>query len=128
MCICVTCIVQDPPAHRETSMDRIERARRIRQPERLGGFKTYTVVDADHEGIVAKRLDDANHPTFPRYSQRRGRAEWFANDQQLTSFGAISCPDWPSWTKIAELRQAWAKTAVLTSVAYSGRTWQRRSR
>jgi ATP-dependent DNA ligase len=43
------------------------------------------VVDADLEGIVAKRLADAYHPKRARwhkvlnrgYSQRRGRAEWF---------------------------------------------------
>jgi ATP-dependent DNA ligase len=43
------------------------------------------VVDADLEGIVAKRLADAHHPKLTRwykiinasYSQRRGRAEWF---------------------------------------------------
>jgi bifunctional non-homologous end joining protein LigD len=43
------------------------------------------VVDADLEGIVAKRLADAYHPKLARwhkvlnrgYSQRRGRAEWF---------------------------------------------------
>jgi hypothetical protein len=43
------------------------------------------VVDADLEGIVAKRLADAYHPKLLRwhkvlnrgYSQRRGRAEWF---------------------------------------------------
>lgn len=43
------------------------------------------VVDADLEGIVAKRLTDAYHPKLTRwhkvlnraYSQRRGRAEWF---------------------------------------------------
>jgi ATP-dependent DNA ligase len=43
------------------------------------------VVDADLEGIVAKRLADAYHPRLARwhkilnraYSQRLGRAEWF---------------------------------------------------
>lgn len=43
------------------------------------------VVDADLEGIVAKRLTDPYHPKLTRwhkilnrtYSQRRGRAEWF---------------------------------------------------
>ena len=43
------------------------------------------VVEADLEGIVAKRLTDAYHPKHARwhkihnrdYSQRRGRAEWF---------------------------------------------------
>jgi hypothetical protein len=43
------------------------------------------VVDADFEGIVAKRLADAYqrkqarwHKILNRtYSQRRGRAEWF---------------------------------------------------
>jgi ATP-dependent DNA ligase len=43
------------------------------------------VVDADLEGIVAKRLDDAYRTKLARwhkvlnrgYSQRRGRAEWF---------------------------------------------------
>jgi bifunctional non-homologous end joining protein LigD len=43
------------------------------------------VVDADLEGIVAKRLTDAYHSKLTRwhkvlnrdYSQRRGRAEWF---------------------------------------------------
>jgi ATP-dependent DNA ligase len=43
------------------------------------------VVDADLEGIVAKRLADAYRPKLARwhkvlnrsYSQRRGRAEWF---------------------------------------------------
>jgi hypothetical protein len=43
------------------------------------------VVDADLEGIVAKRLGDAYHPQLARwqkvlnrgYSQRHGRAEWF---------------------------------------------------
>jgi ATP-dependent DNA ligase len=43
------------------------------------------VVDADLEGIVAKRLADAYEPKRARwqkvlnrtYSQRRGRAEWF---------------------------------------------------
>jgi ATP-dependent DNA ligase len=43
------------------------------------------VVDADLEGIVAKRLADDYHPKRARwhkvlnrgYSQRRGRAEWF---------------------------------------------------
>ena len=42
------------------------------------------VVDADLEGIVAKRLTDPYRPTLTRwhkilnraYSQRRGRAEW----------------------------------------------------
>jgi hypothetical protein len=42
-------------------------------------------VDADLEGIVAKRLADAYHPKVARwhkvlnrdYSQRHGRAEWF---------------------------------------------------
>lgn len=43
------------------------------------------VVDADLEGIVAKRLADAYYPKLARrhkalnrpYSQRHGRAEWF---------------------------------------------------
>jgi bifunctional non-homologous end joining protein LigD len=43
------------------------------------------VVEADLEGIVAKRLADAYHPKVirwhkvlnPAYSQRQGRAEWF---------------------------------------------------
>jgi ATP-dependent DNA ligase len=43
------------------------------------------VVEADLEGIVAKRLTDAYQPKLARwhkvlnrsYSQRRGRAEWF---------------------------------------------------
>jgi ATP-dependent DNA ligase len=43
------------------------------------------VVDADLEGIVAKRPDDAYRPNHTRwhkilnrgYSQRHGRAEWF---------------------------------------------------
>jgi ATP-dependent DNA ligase len=43
------------------------------------------VVEADLEGIVAKRLADSYHPKLARwhkvlnrtYSQRRGRAEWF---------------------------------------------------
>jgi ATP-dependent DNA ligase len=43
------------------------------------------VVDADLEGIVAKRLADAYRPKLARWhkvlnrgcSQRRGRAEWF---------------------------------------------------
>jgi hypothetical protein len=43
------------------------------------------VVEADPEGIVAKRLADAYQPKLarwhkvlnPAYSQRLGRAEWF---------------------------------------------------
>jgi bifunctional non-homologous end joining protein LigD len=43
------------------------------------------VVEADLEGIVAKRLGDAYHPKLARrqkilnrgYTQRHGRAEWF---------------------------------------------------
>jgi ATP-dependent DNA ligase len=43
------------------------------------------VVDADLEGVVAKRLGDAYHPKLARwhkvlnqtYWQHRGRAEWF---------------------------------------------------
>jgi ATP-dependent DNA ligase len=43
------------------------------------------VVDADLEGVVAKRLTDAYQPKLARwhkvlnraYSQCRGRAEWF---------------------------------------------------
>ena len=47
------------------------------------------VVDADLEGIVAKRLTDPYRPTLTRwhkvlnrtYSQRQGRAEWFLQRQ-----------------------------------------------
>ena len=43
------------------------------------------MVDADLEGIVAKKLADPYNPKLARwhkilnrdYSQRRGRAEWF---------------------------------------------------
>jgi ATP-dependent DNA ligase len=48
------------------------------------------VVDADLEGIVAKRLSDPYRPTLTRwhkilnrtYSQRHGRAEWFLKQRR----------------------------------------------
>ena len=51
------------------------------------------VVDADLEGIVAKRLSDAYHPKRARwhkvlnrgYSQRRGRVEWFRQRRGLAT-------------------------------------------
>jgi ATP-dependent DNA ligase len=54
-------------------------------PRATGGPLYRAVVEADLEGIVAKRLADAYQPKLARwhkilnrgYSQRRGRAEWF---------------------------------------------------
>jgi ATP-dependent DNA ligase len=63
----------------------------------------WAVVDADLEGIVAKRLADAYHPKHTRWhkifnktysqrrSQRRRRAEWFAGAGQCP-FGQIDPP------------------------------------
>ena len=55
------------------------------------GWALYrAVVDADLEGIVAKRLTDPYRPTLTRwhkilnrtYSQRHGRAEWFLKQRR----------------------------------------------
>lgn len=57
----------------------MRRASELAGPSKSTAENYRAVVDADLEGIVAKRLADAYRPNLTRwqnYSQRHGRAEW----------------------------------------------------